>query len=75
MKTRILIIILCIYTGMAVAQARPDIWPGTWRMEYKPWPHIPAVIMELRIGEGRQKTLYPAQLKLNYATFSATYEL
>lgn len=50
-----------------------DKWPGTWKMAYKPWPHIPGVNMELQIGEGICGMLYPAVLTLDYSPFFGRY--
>jgi hypothetical protein len=44
-------------------------------MEHKPWPGVPAIKMELQIGSPERETLYPAQLKLTYGSFSGTYEV
>ena len=54
------------------AQSR---WSGTWSMQYKPWPHIPAIEMTLRIAEPTAEMLYPAKLELTHGTFSGEYEL
>src|SRR5690606_35814975 len=57
---------------LASAQLR---WTGTWTMQYKPWPHIPAIDMTLRIAESTAQMLYPAKLELTYGTFRGEYEL
>lgn len=57
---------------MASAQS---LWTGTWSMAYKPWPHIPAIDMTLRIAEPTAGMLYPAKLQLTYGTFRGEYEL
>lgn len=60
---------------LPASEAQTDKWSGTWRMQYKPWPHIPAVVMELQIGQPSYQMLYPALLRLSYGPFSGTYEL
>ncbi|CAL1521088.1 hypothetical protein [Chitinophaga sp. MM2321] len=62
-------------TQARIAAAPADKWTGTWRMVYKPWPHIPAITMELQIGESSYHMLYPALLKLDYPPFSGVYEV
>ncbi|MGN7822201.1 hypothetical protein ACTJJB_18860 [Chitinophaga sp. 22536] len=52
-----------------------DQWAGTWKVDYKPWPHIPAVTMQLQIGMPRQHMLYPALLSLDYGEFHGAYYL
>jgi hypothetical protein len=66
-----LILLCCVIT----ATAQTDKWTGTWRMERKPYATAAPIQMELQIGKPEQNTLYPAQLKLSYGEFSATYEL
>ncbi|GGG94281.1 hypothetical protein GCM10007415_31720 [Parapedobacter pyrenivorans] len=44
-------------------------------MSYKPWPHIPAIDMTLRIAEPTAEMLYPAKLELTYGSFAGEYEL
>jgi len=67
--------LLFIIVILPASDAQTDKWSGTWRMQYKPWPHIPAVIMELQIGKPGYQMLYPALLKLTYGSFSGTYKL
>lgn len=55
--------------------ASNDQWAGTWKVDYKPWPHIPAVTMQLQIGTPRQNMLYPALLSLDYGEFHGSYYL
>jgi len=50
-------------------------WPGTYEMHYKPWPHIPAIQMTLKIAEPTAGMLYPANLELTYRDFHGVYEL
>lgn len=50
-------------------------WVGTWLVKYKPWPHIPAIEMTLRIAEPTMGMLYPTQLELTYGSFRGEYEL
>lgn len=66
------IILLIGLPFVALAQSR---WTGAWSMSYKPWPHIPAIDMTLRIAEPTAKMLYPAKLELTYGTFRGEYEL
>lgn len=44
-------------------------------MSYKPWPHIPAIDMTLRIADPTANMLYPAKLELTHGTFKGEYEL
>jgi len=64
---------MCLYPIIGLAQT--DKWTGTWEMHYRPWPHIPAVDMELQIAAPINNMLYPAKLKLLGRGFSGEYEL
>ena len=77
MKKHIFYIVLLLFLGLAAhTNAQTDKWTGTWRMEYKPWPGRPPLIIELQVGLPGQQTLYPALLKLDYGnTFHGVYEL
>lgn len=55
--------------------AQDDKWAGTWEMQYKPWPHIPPIIMQLQIGLPEQGVLYPAKINLRYGNFEGIYEV
>ncbi|RPD38377.1 hypothetical protein EG028_24190 [Chitinophaga barathri] len=57
------------------ASARQNPFTGTWKMSSKPWPHIPATIMELEIGEPSNGVLFPAKLNIRYSIFSASYKV
>lgn len=73
---RKLLISFVLLTGPVLASvAQTDKWTGTWQMYSKPWPHIPAIVMELQIGEPAQHMLYPAQITLTYGNFSGIYEV
>lgn len=62
--------ILC--SLQAVGQG--DKWTGTWHMDYTPTGHS-KITMELQISEPTNKMLYPALLKIDYGTFSGSYEV
>lgn len=64
---------MCLWPLSGMSQT--DKWTGTWEMHYKPWPHIPAVDMELQIAAPIKNMLYPAKLKLLDRGFSGEYEL
>lgn len=64
---------LCIWSFTGIAQT--DKWIGTWEMHYKPWPHIPAIEMELQIAKPVKNMLYPAKLRFSYQGFRGEYEL
>ncbi|AWO01541.1 hypothetical protein DLD77_07455 [Chitinophaga alhagiae] len=73
---RKLLITLIFLAGMLpAAVAQTDRWTGTWQMYSKPWPHIPAIVLELQIGAPEQGLLYPAQMRLQYGRFSGVYEV
>ncbi|MVT11619.1 hypothetical protein [Chitinophaga tropicalis] len=65
----IVILLCCVCT----AAAQADKWAGTWYMEYKPTPNNSPIKVQLLIGQPEYNTLYPAQLKIDFATFSGTY--
>lgn len=65
----IVILLCCVYTVAAQA----DKWAGTWYMEYKPTPNNSPIKVQLLIGQPEHNTLYPAQLKIDFASFSGTY--
>lgn len=69
----ICLILLTGITHPVIAQA--DKWSGTWQMNSKPWPHIPAVILDLQIGVSEQGVLYPAKIRLRYGSFTGVYEV
>jgi hypothetical protein len=58
-----------------LATGQGDKWIGTWHMEYKPYVNAHTVSVELQIGAPANDMLYPAQLKIDYVSFSGTYEL
>ncbi|MBC9931682.1 hypothetical protein [Chitinophaga qingshengii] len=62
-------------TSVAVEPGTDDQWVGTWKQAYKPWPHIPAVNMQLQIGRPRQHMLYPALLSLDYGEYHGSWYL
>lgn len=47
---------------------------GIWKMEYKPWPHVPAINLELDIYEPVKGMIYPTRMKLSYAHFQGEYD-
>lgn len=61
--------------GLSWTATAQSQWTGTWSMSYKPWPHIPAIDMTLRIAEPAAGMLYPAKLELTYGTFKGEYEV
>lgn len=62
--------------GLPETVSAQSQWTGTWSMSYKPWPHIPAIDMTLRIAEPTAGMLYPAKLELTHAhLFKGEYEL
>ncbi|SKB38135.1 hypothetical protein SAMN05660226_01041 [Parapedobacter luteus] len=65
---------LCCLALVAAAQAG-SMWPGIWEMKYQPWPHIPAIRMQLHISAPVKNMLYPAKLSLTYGGFAGEYEL
>lgn len=68
--------LLLLLTGIVFsAKAQADKWTGVWQMYSKPWPHIPAIVLELRIGAPEEGTLYPAKMKLTYGNFTGIYEV
>lgn len=60
---------------MITVNAQADKWSGTWQQSRKPWPHIPAIVLELKIGAPEQGVLYPAKIKLQYGSFTGIYEV
>lgn len=73
---RKLIIVCSWLTGMFFsASAQQNPFTGTWKMSRKPWPHIPATVMELEIGEPENGILFPAKLNIQYSIFSASYKV
>ncbi|MCW3462398.1 hypothetical protein [Chitinophaga nivalis] len=68
------LLLFLLLTMVIKAGAQTDKWPGTWKMTYKRGTAAP-IHLELQIGAGKQQTLYPALLKLEYQSFSGTYEL
>lgn len=73
---RKLLIWLILLTGITQSvMAQADKWTGTWQMNSKRWPHIPAIILELKIGAPERGILYPAKIKLQYGSFTGIYEV
>jgi len=66
---------LASFTVFSAGVSGQTIWPGTWQLRYKPWPHIPEITMTLHIAEPTMDMLYPAMLELQYHTFQGTYAL
>jgi len=73
MKRILLFFLLSGIIAPALAQA--DKWAGSWQVYSKPWPHIPAIVMDLQIGAPEQGVLYPAKIKLQYDGFTGVYEM
>ncbi len=73
MKRILLFSLLSVIIVPVMAQT--DKWTGSWQVISKPWPHIPAVIMDLQIGAPEQGVLYPAKIKLQYGQFTGVYEM
>lgn len=65
---------LCCLNLFSVAQ-ESTAWTGTWEMNYKPWPHIPAIQLRLQVADPIENMLYPAQLSLIHGGFTGEYEL
>ncbi|MRG48592.1 hypothetical protein GFS24_25975 [Chitinophaga sp. SYP-B3965] len=73
---RKLLIWFILLTGIThTVMAQADKWAGTWQMSSKRWPHIPAIILELKIGAPERGVLYPAKIKLQYGSFTGIYEV
>ena len=68
----LVVVWMLVYPITSVGQTD---WVGTWLVKYKPWPHIPAIEMTLRIAEPTMGMLYPTKLELNYGSFRGEYEL
>ncbi|SFW60773.1 hypothetical protein [Chitinophaga sancti] len=63
--------ILC--SLQAVGQG--DKWTGTWHMDYTPTGSSKTISMEWQISEPTNKMLYPSLLKIDYGSFSGSYEV
>lgn len=55
--------------------AQQDPFVGTWKIEKKEAVEDSTFFVELQIANPEQQRLYPAQLKIRYENFNATYEL
>src|SRR5690606_31901196 len=69
----LLIFLLMGFAPGASAQ-QDDKWPGTWEMEYRPWPHIPPIHLKLQLADPVAGMLYPARLSLTHDHFNGVYE-
>ena len=68
--------LFCCFAFFALGSfAQADNYSGTWVMEGKKDADNHSFFIELHIAEPEQKTLYPAQLKINFQNFNAVYEL
>lgn len=72
-NTAFLFLFLLCCTGFVFAQS--DQFTGTWEMRSGNDINDASFGMELQIAKPERNCLYPAQLKLRYNDFSATYEL
>ncbi len=68
------LVVGCSLALSALAQERHG-WPGTWTVQYQPWPHIPPIEMQLQIANPVENMLYPARLSLVHGHFKGEYEL
>jgi len=66
---------MILLIGFPWTASAQSVWTGTWSLSYKPWPHIPAIDMTLRIADPTANMLYPAKLELTHGTFNGEYEL
>lgn len=64
------ILLLCMLHNLSAQ----DNFPGKWEVQYKPWPHIPAIKMELAIYEPIQGMVYPTILRLSNHLFEGEYD-
>ena len=48
--------------------------PGKWNYKYQPWQHIPAIDVEMTVFAPVNEMLFPAKLKISYASFKSEYD-
>lgn len=70
---RALICIVILLCRVLTVAAQTDKWAGTWYMEYRPSPSNSPIKVQLLIGQPEHNMLYPAQLKVDFGSFSGTY--
>ena len=47
---------------------------GKWNYKYQPWPNIPAIDVEMTVFAPVNEMLFPAKLKISYASFKSEYD-
>ncbi len=70
-----MLVVLLIWVKVFASAQNLNSVSGIWKMAYKPWPHIPAIDLELTIYEPVQNMLYPTRMKISYAHFKGEYDL
>lgn len=71
-KFTILICTWLLLSGSGFAQ--PDIFPGTWHMDYSPEANT-NISIDLHIAAAEKNLLFPAELRLQSDSFTAIYHL
>ncbi|WP_306352864.1 hypothetical protein [Flavobacterium sp. '19STA2R22 D10 B1'] len=72
-NTRWITIIICLVLFLSNS-ARSQEFEGTWKFIHKPNPSSSPIYVEMQIGKATEGMLYPANLKINYNSFSSSYE-
>ena len=75
MKKNTLRLFFCLLFISFKIFAQPNVFSGTWQMDYLPGPGMPPIYMELQIAAPERNQLFPAHLKLQCNNFSAEYDL
>ncbi len=74
MKYKFTIFVCTCLLLSALASAQPDIFPGNWHMEYSPAANT-SISVDLHIAAAEKNLLFPAELRLQSDSFTATYHL
>lgn len=71
---KFLVAFIFFFTAMFVGAQNFQNIPGKWNFKYQPWPNIPAITVEMTIFNPVKEMLFPANLKISYASFKGEYD-
>lgn len=70
----IFIFFTCLFFANA-SLAQSDVFTGTWHMDYSPPGTKQIISIDLQLATPEKNQLYPAELRLQYDSFVASYRL
>ena len=75
MKKNTLLLFFCLLFISFKLFAQPNVFSGTWQMEYFSGTSMPVLTMQLKIATPEKNLLFPAHIILQCDSFNAAYDL